>query len=355
MRPALLCLFLLLTACKSAPDEPTFSEAVKAVYKACDADELKLRAGAKGMQLAFAACGSNNFSWFKWSPDGLTLYYQANQGAWVRRDTGENYPLRIGMPRSNPAWLNGEMLAYADSDGRKIGVYQIRSHVLNLIELDVVNPEQLHKGIADDEVLFLASDLPDGNKEVYRFFANTGETEKAFPWLSAGLETFTYTPEQDIVCYREFSAEDVQCRKGRDGADVVEVKGRKRGSLSADGRYLLTEGDGAPVPMYSDDEAGRARAAAAPDYLPKEIIPPSFWIRDMETGKEVLWEGVHGRKFQWYQPAPYFGSFLLWGFDGIETNMNVSLVDLRSFLKGQGWTVPIGAVAPKEAPATKMD
>lgn len=350
MRIALLALVLLLSACKGDPDEPTFSEAVKTVYKACDPDELKLRAAAKGMQLAFEPCGSNNFAWAQWSPDGLTLYYQASQGGWVRRDTGENYPLRIGMPRSNPAWLNAEMLVYPDADGRKLGVYQVRSHVLNLMELDVVHPEQLQKGRALDEVLFLASDVPDGNKEVYRFSANTAEGEKAFPWLSAGLETFTYTPEQDIVCYREFGSEDVECRKGDDGEDVIKVLGRKRGTVSADGRYLVTEGDGAPVAVFGDDEAGRAKADAAPKYIPREIVPPSFWIHDLKTGEEVLWEGVHGTRFQWYQPAPYFTSFLLWGFDGIETNTNVTLVDLRAFLKGQGWDVPIGAEVPKEEP-----
>ena len=355
MRTLILCLVVLLGACKGSPDEPTFYEAVHTVYKPCDPDELKLRAASKGMQLAFEPCGSNNFAWFSWSPDGLTLYYQASQGAWVRRDNGENYPLRIGMPRSNPAWLNGEMLAYADADGRKIGVYQVRSHVLNLIELDVVQPELLQKGQAADEVLFLASDLPDGNKDAYRFSADTGETEKAFDWLTAGLETFTYTPEQDTVCYREFGSEDVQCRKGQDGADVLEVKGRKRGSLSADGRYLVTEGEGAPVSVYADDELGRARAEAAPDYMPKAIIPPSFWVHDLVTKKDVLWEGVHGKNFQWYGAAPYFGSMILWGFDGVETNTNVPLVDLRAFLKGQGWQVPIGDERPTEAPPATLD
>ena len=355
MRTLILCLALSLTACKGSSDEPTFNEAVKAVYKPCDAEKLKLRAAKKGMQLAFEPCGSNNFAFFEWSPDGLTLYYQAGQGGWVRRDNGENYPLRIGMPRSNPAWLNGEVLAYPDADGRKIGIYQVRSHVLNLVELDVVNPELLQKGRGNDEVLFLASDLPDGNKEVYRFSADTGEAEKAFDWLTAGLETFDYTPEQDVVCYREFGGTDLRCRKGDDGSDVIDVKGRRRGSLSGDGRYLVTEGDGAPVSVYADDELGRSRAAAAPDYMPKSIVPPSLWIHDLKTGKEVLWEGVHGKSFQWYGAAPYFGSMLLWGFDGLECNTNVPLVDLRSFLKGQGWDVPIGNEPPSESHPTTLE
>ncbi len=245
-------------------------------------------------------------------------------------------------------------MASAGSPSRTVAL-TVRSHVLNLIELDVVHPEQLTKGQAKDEVLFLASDVPDGNKDVYRFSADTGDTEKAFEWLTAGVETFTYTPTQDIVCYREHSSEDVQCRKGADGTDVVKVAGRRRGSLSEDGRYLVTEGDGKPVSVYGDDEAGKARAEAAPDFMPREIVPPSFWIRDMKTGTEILWKGVHGKSFEWYDAAPYFGSLLLWGFDGLETNTNVPLVDLRSFLKGEGWDVPVGAEKPADDPAATME
>ena len=75
----------------------------------------------------------------------------------------------------------------------------------------------------------------------------------------------------------------------------------------------------------------------------------------MLPAKRAVWAGVHGTAFQWYEAAPYFGAFMLWGFDGVETNANIPLVDLRSFLKGQGWDVPIGVEAPKPDHATTMN
>ncbi len=69
--------------------------------------------------------------------------------------------------------------------------------------------------------------------------------------------------------------------------------------------------------------------------------PPIFYILDRTTGEELLWEGVHGTDFDWYDPSPYFASYMLWGFDQIPLNRNVTLVDLRHFLKAKGWTPPL--------------
>ena len=99
---------LLLPACArtgDAPDERTFTEAVADVYAHCSADTLNLQAASKGIQFAFKPCGSNNFIHSTWSPDGLKLYYQATQGGWIHKDTGENYRLRVGVPSGRPTWI----------------------------------------------------------------------------------------------------------------------------------------------------------------------------------------------------------------------------------------------------------
>jgi len=237
------------------------------------------------------------------------------------------------MPRGGPAWINSEILAYPDRDGRKIGVYQVSAHVLNLVELDHIEPDHLTKGIEADEVLFSASDTPGGVRDIYRFHANTGETEKAFDWMSGGVETFTYQPKVDVVCLREFAATDVECRKGESGERVIKVRGRDRGSLSTDGRFLVTEGPGTPVAVMGAEMANR------PSFLPETITPPQFWIHEVATGKELEWTGVHGKGFQWYTAADYWGSFLLWGFDDFEVNRNVTLGDLRAFMQAGGFDV----------------
>ena len=331
---AAAALLMLLPACRvSGSDERTFTEAVADVYKPCDADALNFQAASKGVQFAFKACGSNNFIHSTWSPNGLKLYYQATQGGWIHKDTGENYRLRVGVPSGRPAWINSELMAYPDSSGSKIGIYQTSSHILNLLEIPHVHPQQLARGAEADHVLYLAAETPGGVQDIYRLEANTAETEKAFLWMDSGVEDFTYRPESDTVCYRELSGKDVICAAGEDGKELVVVKGRTRGALSRDNRYLVTEALGEPVKIFEDD---RVR----PDYLPTTVTPPVLWIRDLETGQEVLWEGVHGTNFEWYDAATYYGSFMLWGFDGHETNRNVTLVDLRNFLKGEGWDAP---------------
>lgn len=338
------CLLLsLLLACASAceapkEDELSFTDAVKAVYTPCNRDEIKLNTAAKGLQLVFEACGSNNFFHYGWAPTGTTLHYQTTQGLWVLKDTGENYPLRVGIPRADSAWINDDLLAYPDANGRQIGVYTVATHVLYLLEIDHSEPEQLAHGKGADDVLYLAADVPGGVKDIQLLKVNTGTTEKAFSWLNGGVENFTYQTDTDTVCYRALGGTEVICARGEDGKVLRRVKNRHRGVLSADGRYLVTEGDGVAVPNFPDLKPGEE----VPDYLAKETIPPALWITDMETGEELLWKGIHGTDFEWYEATPYFGSFVLWGLDGGELNSNITLVDLRHFLESKGWTPPLG-------------
>ena len=318
---------------------PTFKESVKEAYRPCNSEFLKARAGQHAMQLVFRPCGSNNFQNFSWNPEGITLYYRSLQGPWVLKDTGENLPLRLGMPKAPPAWFNRSMLAVPDSTGRKMSVYNIDSHILNLLELDQHDPEQLSRGQGQDEILYLAAETPGGIKYAWRLSANTGETERAFDWMDTGLETMTYNARVDVVCYREYADDVVICAKGSDGKELRRVKDRLRGTISVDGRYLVTEGLGAEVSVFKDQAA--ADALNLPEGVNTMVRPPTLHVTDMDSGEELLWEGVHGTQFQWYEASPYYASFLLWGFDNEQTNANVTLVDLRHFLKAKGWTPPL--------------
>ena len=163
--PAALFCLVFLQGCFLNPGgegAPSFREAVETVYAPCDADTLRLRAAEKNVQMVFEPCGSNNFLYYRWAPSGTVLYWQATRRGWVWKDTGENYPLRLGSPRSYPAWLSDTMLAYPSQDGSKIGVYNVDTHVLSLIPIDLAEPAQLTPGQGADEVLFLASDAPGG-------------------------------------------------------------------------------------------------------------------------------------------------------------------------------------------------
>ena len=335
-RPAMLPLVLpllallgLLGGCDS--EAPSFHDNLKTVYAPCKPDPIRLEAAKKGLQLAFEPCGSNKFSQATWSPDGTTLYYQASQGGWVMRNNGENFPLRGVFPSARPAWINKEMLAFPVRDRGRIGVYQVRAHIVSYLDVPHVDIEQLARGDKEDEILYLGADSPGGVKYLHKLSLNTAETERAFDWLIDGLEDFTYRRETGALCYREFGRDDVTCAKGEDGKEIIHIKGRKRGTLSLDGRFLVTEGPGAPVSM-SD-----LPAEELPDFIPQTIRPPSLWVHDVESGKEALWEGVHGEQFEWYEAKNYYSSFMLWGFDGRTVNRNVTIGDLRAWLTSKGW------------------
>ena len=310
---------------------PSLHENLKTVYSACKPDPIRLHAAQKGLQLAFEPCGSNNFKQFTWSPDGTALYYQASQGGWVMRDTGENIPLRGVFPASRPAWMNNEMLAFAVIGKGRIGVYQVRAHIVSYLDVPQVDIEQLVRGDQDDELLYLAAESPGGVKYVHRIHVNTAETERAFPWLNNGVEEFSYRRETGAICYREFAGDDVFCAKGESGEELIHVKNRTRGSLSLDGRFLITEGKGAAVKV-SDLPPEKL-----PRFIPEEIFPPAFWLHEVESGEEALWKGVHGNHFEWYTAKSYFGSFFLWGFEERSANRNIPFGDLRAFLRAQGW------------------
>ncbi|HCP46516.1 MAG TPA: hypothetical protein DIU15_10755 [Deltaproteobacteria bacterium] len=334
----LILIVTCLVLCAACDDsEMTFTEAVSAVYTPCDKADTKLRAAEKGMQLVFEPCGSNNFFHFAWNPKGTSLYYQTNQGPWVFKDTGENYPLRIGKPRSNAAWLDDDTIAFPDESGRQIGVYEVGTHVLRLLEIVPVEPQELVRGREQGQIFFLAADVPGGVQDIYSMQVQTGKVERAFEWLRGGVETFTYQSPADLLCYREIGVADVACVRGADGTAVHTARNRTRGTVSVDGRYLVTEGEGEAVQTFPD---AAAKGTKIPDYLPTEIRPPALWIRDLKTGEEFSWKGVHGTQFGWYEPTPYFASFVIWGTDNQAANQNISLVDLRPVLKEQGWTPP---------------
>lgn len=340
--PLAAAALLLLAGCGDGcapPEDTSFKQSVKQAYAQCNAELLKAKAGLKAMQLVFKPCGSNNFQNFAWNPAGVTLYYRSLQGPWVLKDTGENLPLRLGMPKAPPAWFNDSMFAVPDSTGRKMSVYNIDSHILNLLELDQVDPEQLNRAAGTDEVIFLASESPGGLKYAWRLFANTGETERAFGWLDEGLESLTYRVEKDIVCFRRYSDTEVVCANGTTGDTLRRFPDRDRVTVSVDGRYAMEEGLGEEVSVFREGQ--ELDIEDLPPGVKTRVRPPSFWVTDLETGDQLHWEGVHGHAFQWYDSAPYYGSFLLWGFDGEQQNANVTLVDMRHFLKANGWKPPL--------------
>ena len=138
-----------------------------------------------------------------------------------------------------------------------------------------------------------------------------------------------------------------------DGSVLNQWSPATRGVLHHDGRWLALEHEGEAVsifyqrswdelpPQARERELRRARAweDRLPDWYPREVHPPTITVVDTTTNARWMFTGFHGHQFSWYEPADFYVSIVLWGFEGKELNRNVLLGNLgdrlRSIEKGE--------------------
>ena len=351
---------------KSNPEE--FAEDIKNTYAHCDGAEIKLLAAKHNMQLVFGPCGSNNFLYYQWSPSGLELYYHTNQGPWLLNgETKEHRALPVGFPMGNAVWFNDDLIAFPEKGVKSynIDVYDVRKNIINITGLKQIAPNTLMRGSGIDEVLFLAAtrekkeNVPDDvpPESIYRLAANTGAVEEAFPWLTDPVEDYTYHAGEDLLAYRTAGFDGVIVATGATGEERRRFEGKERVSVSPDGRFWAIEGPGEPIPAFhqqtEEDLASDAPTEGElkiPDYMDREVQPPVLWFLDTRTDTTVLLPDVFGNRFQWYEPAPYFASFVLWGMENKEFNRNIVLTNLTPQLKAAGIEIEAEDLVPDEVP-----
>ncbi len=357
---------------ESNPEE--FAEDIKRTYADCDGPEIRLLAAKHNLQLVFEPCGSNNFLYYQWSPGGLELYYHTNQGPWLLNgESKEHRALPVGFPIGNAVWFNDDLVAFPEKGVKSynIDVYDVRKNIINITGLQQVAPRDLARGAGVDEVLFLAATrekdptLPsdDPPESIYRLFANTGEVQPAFPWLEGPVEDYTYHPGEDLLAYRIADYDGVIVAEGATGTERRRFPGKTRVSISVDGRFWTLEGLGEPIPIFhqrteEDLAAGEATAAEldVPTYMEREVAPPTLWILDTRTDREVQLKHVFGSRFQWYAAAPYYASFVLWGLENKEFNRNVVLTDVTPQLKEAGIEItPADLALPASTDTVETD
>jgi len=358
------------------PEE--FAEDVKAVYASCEGDEIRLLAAKHNLQLVFEPCGSNNFLHYQWSPNGLELYYQTNNGPWLLNgETQELRSLPVGFPISNAVWFTDDLIAFPEKGVKtyNIDVYDVRKNIINITSIKQIRPNSLVRGVEVDEVLFLAADRepavedPDDHppETLYRLFANTGRVEVAFPWLTETVLDYTYNRQQDVLAYRTSETSGVVVAEGKTGTVLKTFPDKTRVSISVDGRLWAIEGPGEAIAIFNQktedellDEKEQPTDAeeeelAIPKYMPTEMQPPTLWIHDTDTDKTVKLPDVYGNQFQWYEATPYYSSYILWGMENKEFNRNVVLTNLIPILEDQGIEIDVAALhAPEgEEPAAE--
>ncbi len=354
---------------KSNPED--FAEDVKKAYEQCDGQEIGLLAAKHNLQLVFEPCGSNNFLHYQWAPSGIELFYQTNSGPWLLNgETKELRALQIGVPIGNTVWFNDDLVAFPEKGVKSynIDVYDVRKNIINITGLALMAPDNLVRGREVDEVLFLAAERepdpthPDDHppRSIYRLRANTGTVERAFPWLDGPVLDFTYHAGQDLLAFRTGEEGGVTVARGSTGEVVRTFPDRERVSVSSDGRFWAIEGDGDPIPLFNqktDEEAeveaadGASGTAESPELerlaaltMDQEYAPPTIWILDTTTDREVRLPDVFGYHFQWYEAQRYYCSFVLWGMENKEFNRNIVLTDLTPVLRDQGIDIDVSSL-----------
>ncbi len=348
---------------KQNPEETT--EHIIATFPDCNGTEIRKIAAKHNLQLVFDPCGSNNFLHFQWSPSGFELYYHTNQGPWLyNAETEEHRALPVGFPMGNAVWFNDDLIAFPEKGVKSynVDVYDIRKNIINITGLQQIAPNTLARGSGVDEVLFLAAErekkdnVPDDAppEKIYRLAANTGHVEVAFPWLTDPVEDYTYQPDEDLLAYRTPGYDGVIVAVGATGEERRRFEGKVRASLSSDGRFWAIEGPGEPIPVFNQRTEEDLQADAPeepldiPDYMEKEVQPPTLWFLDTRTNQTAQLPDVFGSRFQWYQPALYWGSFEMWGMENKEFNRDIVLTKLTPQLREAGFDIAAEDLVPDE-------
>lgn len=351
------------------------TENVKKAFADCNPDEISFLAAKENLQTAFRNCGSNNFSHFEWSPDGVNVYFQLTSGAYVmngEKKTISSVP--SPLPIAGGTWLSNDLLAIpvgpkvpegASSKQterpERILLYNLASHTLEAIELPVKAPRDLQPWGKDNELLLTAISQ-NGRRQPWVLDTSTGKITRAFPWLDGAVDRLVYAPKANLVAW---SVKDTTHLVQADsGATVMDLPGMSRAIPHPEGRYVALETLGSPLSPFDqkawDDLSAEARAreqarrkqfiARLPDWAPREIRPPELQIVDLKTGGRWRITAFNGDHFEWYQPRDYWCSFILWGIEGKQLNRNIALTDLaeRLRLAGKG-EVPRGLEVVRDA------
>lgn len=354
---ALLALLLGSCTCND-PGAGSLAHTTAEAFTDCSAAEIKFLAAKTGVQLAFGACGSNNFSAAAWSPDGTRVYFQLVFTGHVLDAGKANKPitaLPVPQPIGPGAWLGPTRLAIpviSEVEGGPVrlavldvpptGSTELTDPVRFLPLEGVTDVLELVAGPGEGEVLALLQ--RGATNSAARITTADGKVEALLPWLPPETSSLTWSmPLQQVAIG---VGEEVRVHEIASGAVIGTWTSATRGTLHPEGRWLVLEQLGAPVSMFAqrswDDlppevrAREEQRAQALTDRLPPgvntTVRPPELSIVDRSTGRRVGLTGFQGDHFGWYEARLPHATFFLWGFEGKQVKRNVALVDLTSHL-----------------------
>ncbi|MBT3217638.1 MAG: hypothetical protein HN348_00985 [Proteobacteria bacterium] len=363
----------VLCACGTDPNQGTLTQNVGASFATCSDAEIKYMASRHNLMTAFEPCGANRFQYFSWAPDGKHLYFQLVMTGYVMdadADDKATVTVPTTEPLGPPAWLSAARLILFvgpeqgdETKPNRLALFDIDQSSVMYQDLPGISDATDLQRVSNAELLFLGK-MNGGPPTVFRHNVEMGATTVAFPWHSGPVETLAYTPQQDALSIGHENT--VTLYKGETGNVIESWTPAIRGTLHPKGDWMALEFEGESISIFNQrawdelSENARARELARlkdfedrlPDGYETMVRPPSISVVDMKTKKRWAFTGFLGYRWQWYEAADYYASFMLWGFEGKQYKRNVMLgniADRLNTIEREGTmmgTVPF--VAPKE-------
>lgn len=353
-RYALPALALIVSACSGNPDQRSLYDNVGQAFAECNPAEIRWMTEKHELMPAFKYCGSNNIRHFAWNPAGTLLYFDLPMTSHLidaSLDHKPLYTLPFPTPVGSGAWISDTRLVVpvgpnADDEAKRerIGLYDTFQQSIEFRRISgLTGITDLAHGRTASEVLFTANNAA-GTREVYALDLDDGSVKQAFPWLSGQVDTFTFTRKLGVAVVG--LGQTVTVYRVEDGTSLGSWSPASRGTVHPGGRWLALEHEGEEVSVFYqrtwDELSERARKieeqkaqrleSRLPDWYPKRVRLPTVSMVDLESGKRWAIRSFYGTRFAWYEARDFYGSFLLWGFEGKSLNRNVLLGNMAARL-----------------------
>jgi hypothetical protein len=346
---------MLLAACGGSVESGPLLQRIGATFEDCNAAEVRFLAAKHDLRLAFEPCHRNEVQAFAWSPDGRRLEFGlpgSNHVLQAERETKNIVAVPAAPALQGAVWVTpGRVVLGRDG-----------------VELVIYDPPPIEQPDAAGAVRTLPVPamhtvrtlLPTGRPDAV-IVVGTDDHDAAGAWeisLSDGQATPTFAdlPASADLTWSPTTRDRVVARDGR--VELVDAQGRvrssyedaDRGALSPDGAWLLLERKtAAPSPFLQRTweerrAAGAARAEArakayaanAPDWADGGPPAPELSVVDLKSGQRWRITAFAGDHAAWYEAAPGWITFALWGIEGKQLRRNVALVDLLRVVRAAG-------------------
>lgn len=348
MRPLLRhAVPLFLIACQPDPESTSLFRNVGMSFEACNEAEIRFRNERYHLMPALKVCGSNNVAHFAWNPSGTHLYFDLTLTGNLLDASQAHKPLStlpFDQPTGSPAWITDSRLVVPvapDPARRKaperLAIYDTEQRVLSYHPVeDLLEVSDVHRGSSPSEIYFSAISKS-GERAAYRFDVDEAKVEPAFSWLTTPIDTLSVSPTADAVVVGAGGTVTVYTLEGEERGSWPGV----RGTVHPRGTWLALEKEGEEVSIFYqrswENQTRRERelnqqraermASRFPDWYPKTVRLPTLEFINLQSGNRGELYQVFGTRFQWYPRQDFYGSFLLWGYEGKQLNRNVQLGD----------------------------